>query len=306
MSPAARKSATAAIVEEYHTANPRHTFMPQPKIDTHQHLLLPELFRYPWTATFAPLEGRFGLEDYREASIDCRIQGTIFMEVDVAEEQSGAEARYFCRQAEDPATGIVGVVASGRPERGDFLHFLDSIAHPALKGIRRVLHVVPDAVSQNATFRQNLAALADRRLSFDLCVRSDQYSLCADLLDACPDTTFILDHCGAPDIAGAEIAPWRKALGELARREQLACKISGLPAYAPHARADVPTLRPWVETAIEAFGWDRIVWGGDWPVCNLNGSLANWCHALETILAGETGENRDKLFLANARRLYRL
>lgn len=276
------------------------------RIDTHQHLLLPERFQYPWTESFEPLKGRFGLDDYKVAADGCGIGGTLFMEVDVAEAQCGDEARYFCEQTEDPCSGIIGVIASGRPEQEGFSAYLDAIAHPAVKGIRRVLHVVPDEVSQNARFRDNVAALAQRKLTFDLCVRHDQLALACELIDACPQTQFVLDHCGCPDIAGFIFEPWEQRLSEVAARANVAVKVSGLPAYCPRGQTDAATLRPWVETAIGLFGWDRVVWGGDWPVCALNGSLHGWCTTLDAILAEESPENREQLYATNAQRIYRL
>ncbi len=276
------------------------------KIDTHQHLLLPECFSYPWTEDFAPLSGRFGLDNYQQAAEGCGIGSTLFMEGDVATEQSGSEASYFCKLSEDPASGIMGVIASGRPEQDGFADYLEKIAHPALKGIRRVLHVVPDEVSQTITFQQNIAALAQRGLSFDLCVRADQHALAAKLIDACLDTQIVLDHCGNPDIAGGALVSWRKSLAGLAQRENLAVKISGLPANCPPGKANTETLRPWVESVIEIFSWERVVWGSDWPVCALNGTLRSWCGALDEILSDESATNREKLFNSNAQRIYRL
>jgi predicted TIM-barrel fold metal-dependent hydrolase len=274
------------------------------RIDTHLHVLLPETFSYPWTADFAPLNKRFSLEDYQRDSQDCGISSAIFMEVDVDPKDTASEAEYFCGQAEDPGSGIIGVIASGRPEEEGFEAHLDDIAHPALKGIRRVLHVMPDEVSQSRTFRQNVAKLGGRGLTFDLCVRQDQLGLMPGLIDACPDTQFIVDHCGNPDIAGGDLDTWRKALAPLAERDNVAVKISGIPAACPPGQANAATLRPWVETTISLFGWDRCVWGGDWPVCTLNGTLSSWCAALDDILAAESPENRQKLFTDNARKIY--
>ncbi len=276
------------------------------RIDTHLHLLLPEHFSYPWTADFAPLNKRFGLDDYQQSAADCDIAGAIFMEVDTAPEDAAAEAGHFCGLANDPASGIVGVIASGRPELDGFEAYLDKIAHPKLKGIRRVLHVVPDEVSQSTRFRQNVAKLAARGLTFDLCARQDQLLILQGLVDACPDTQFILDHCGIPNIAGGEFEVWRKVLAPLAERPNVAVKISGVPAYCPPGQASADTLRPWIETAIGLFGWDRCVWGGDWPVCTLNGTFASWCEAIDEILAPESPENRQRLYTDNAKRIYNL
>ena len=276
------------------------------KIDTHLHVLLPDQFSYPWTETFAPLQGRFSLEDYQAASAECGIAGSLFMEVDVAPEHSENEAAFFCKLAEDPANGLLGVIAGGRPENDDFPDYLDTIAHPNLKGIRRILHMAPDEVSQSEIFRQNIRELGKRRLPFDLCVRPDQIALTLDLIDACPDTRFILDHCGNPDVAGGDHVSWAIGLKQLAERQNLAVKISGIPAACPPGEANADTLRPWVETTITTFGWDRMLWGGDWPVCTLNGTLSSWCEALDEILSTETPENRLNLYAENAKRVYTL
>jgi predicted TIM-barrel fold metal-dependent hydrolase len=161
-------------------------------------------------------------------------------------------------------------------------------------------------VSRGTLFRENVAALASRGLTFDICVRSDQHALAAALIEACPQTQFILDHAGCPDIAGDVFTSWRESLGRLAEYDHLSVKISGLPTSCRPGEASAETLRPWVESVIELYGWERVVWGGDWPVCTLNGTLADWCAALDCILAEESADNCNRLYSENARRIYQL
>src|SRR5712664_3502922 len=117
-------------------------------VDTHQHLLYPERFRYSWCQAIAALEGRaFRLEEYRAAARDTGVEKTLFMEVAVDEPQIKDETDYFLDLANRPENGIAGVVATGRPEREDFPAYLDSILHPRLKGLRRILHTEPDELS---------------------------------------------------------------------------------------------------------------------------------------------------------------
>ncbi|WP_437535748.1 amidohydrolase [Sorangium sp. So ce726] len=278
-----------------------------PRIDSHQHLVYRDRFPYKWTASLPALAtAPFTLAEYRAAAASCDITGTVFMEVDVPEGHAGDEAKFFCALAEDPSSGIRGVVASGRPENADFPAHLEAIRHPKLKGIRRILYVAPDATSQGALFRRHVAALGAAGLTFDICVRARQLPLAAALADAAPATQLILDHCGMPDIAGGGLDPWRADLRELARRPNVACKISGLVTYAKPGAVTADALRPYVEHAVACFGWDRIVWGGDWPVCNLTSSLGDWVRLLDELLVAEPAENRAKLFHDNACRLYRL
>jgi predicted TIM-barrel fold metal-dependent hydrolase len=281
-------------------------------IDTHLHLLYPDRFGYAWTRELPALQGAFRLEDYRAAAAGGGIRGAVFMEVDVDEGQSASEAGFFCRLADDPAHGILGVIAAARPESDDFAVRLRGMAHPKLKGIRRVLHTRPDALSQSRVFRENVQSLGAEGLTFDLCVLQRQLDLALDLVRACPGTTFILDHGGVPDIAGngaprgAGFAAWQAAIRELSRQENLNGKISGLTAYARPDQRNVEGLRPYVDTMIEAFGPGRLVWGGDWPVCNLGSGLGAWCDLTKELLAGLPPDEREDIFSGNARRIYSL
>lgn len=277
-------------------------------IDTHQHLLYPANFHYAWAADLPALQADFRLEEYRVASEGCGIEGTIFMEVDA--DESAGEAAFFCRLAENPDHHILGVIAAARPENPDFEKYLDEIAHPALKGIRRVLHTQPDELSQSVLFRKNLSLLGKRGLTFDLCFAQRQLGVALDLVRACPDTTFILDHCGVPDIAGND-APhgegfktWSAAIRDLANLPHLNAKISGLTAYAREDQRNVESLAPYVNTVLEAFGPGRCVWGSDWPVVNLGSGLVAWCELTKSLLAGLSQADRDGVLRENAQRVY--
>lgn len=275
------------------------------KIDTHLHLLYPDQLNYPWVAEAPPLQGTFSLEDYSKAAQSCEIEGALFMEVDVAESHIADEVN-LVRALARKNPMVLGIIAACRPESENFGQMIDRISGADLKGLRRVLHTKKDALSQTTLFRQNVGALADRNLSFDLCVQARQLPIAIELVDACPQTRFILDHCGVPDIAGGEFESWAASISALAKRAHVACKLSGLPTYCKPGEASAETLRPWVEHAVASFGWERVVWGGDWPVSTLNGSLLAWSEALDEILSEENTDNLTKLYSSNAQRIYRL
>jgi predicted TIM-barrel fold metal-dependent hydrolase len=276
------------------------------RIDTHLHLIDPQRFSYDWTAGFPALAGRnFRLAEYREAAAGCGVSQAVFMEVDVPENESIGEAAFFCGLAEDPSNGLSGVIAACRPEREDFAAQLEALAHPKLLGFRRVLHTQPDELSTSALFRENVARLGEANLTFDLCLLPRQLANGAALIDACPGTRFILDHCGVPDIASGDLAFWRDQLREISLRPNLACKISGIIAYAA-GDITAETLRPVVEHVIDCFGWERVVWGSDWPVCNLTRDFATWSRLLDEILAGCSGAELARFYHLNARRIYQI
>ena len=216
------------------------------------------------------------------------------------------EARYIQSLAEKTPL-IAGIIAGGRPEQNDFAGHLDQLLRlPKLRGLRRVLHVVPEAISQSALFVANIRRLAQHQLTFDICVLARQLPLAVALAAKCPQVQFILDHCGVPDVKGRAFDPWRAQLKELAALPNVACKISGLIAYAGAEDWTPGDLRPWTEWTIECFGWNRVVWGGDWPVCNLTASLGQWVHATENLFSSATEMQRRQLFYTNAERLYRV
>lgn len=276
------------------------------RIDTHLHLIDPQRFRYDWTEGFPVLAGQpFRMEEYRAAASHSAIRESIFMEVDVPWEQAAGEAAHFCSLADDPANRISGVVAACRPESRDFPTYLETTAHPRLVGYRRVLHTQPDDLSTSSLFRENVALLGKAGLTFDLCLLPRQLAAGAALIDACPDTRFILDHCGVPDIASGDLRHWRDPFSEISRRPNLFCKISGIIAYAS-GTITAHTLRPVVESAIECFGWDRILWGSDWPVCNLTRDLGTWTHLLDEILSRCSQDELRRLYVQNAQTAYPL
>lgn len=271
-------------------------------LDTHLHLVYRPQFQQPWMAGFPAIDKAWTAESYFAEAGPLGIVGALHMEVDVIAGQMLDEARFM--GTAHPR--VIGAIAAGRPESADFSAHLDALAEmPHIRGVRRVLHTMPDDLSTAALFVDNIRLLAARGLSFDLCVRADQLHLAQRLAAAAPDVQFILDHCGNPDIAGDGSAPWKSGLARLAALPNVAAKISGIAVNAAPGW-DVETLRPYIEYVIERFGWDRVVWGSDHPVLLLNGSLGRWVEASLDITAPASEAERAKLFYHNAQRIYRL
>jgi predicted TIM-barrel fold metal-dependent hydrolase len=283
-------------------------------IDTHQHLTFHDRFNYGWIEDFPALKGDFGLDAYQAATTDTPISGSVFVEVDVDRPHSKAETQTVCSLSENPANQILGVVAAARPEESSFAEALEAIAHPAVKGIRRVLHTQSDDLSKNSLFRENLRFLTERNWSFDLCILQRQMPLGLDLIRACPEVRFMLDHAGVPAIAdndaphGEGFKDWCRHIQALAAEPNCHVKLSGIPLYASEDQRTVEGLLPYVETLLEHFTPKRIVWGGDWPVCTLANPLVTWVQLTEALFTriGLSPEARDAIYVANAQQFYQL
>ena len=283
-------------------------------IDTHQHLWDLEQFSYSWTPNQPALNRSFKLNDYYEATRDLTISKSVHVEADVDEEFILGETLHVLSLARNDDNPIAGVVAAARPEYDDFREYINRIAgHRSLKGLRRILHTEPDELSTTTTFVENVKSLEDFGLTFDICVLARQLPRAIDLVKQCPNVNFILDHCGNPNLRSdaeeKEFERWREGLREIAAFPNVVCKVSGIVVntdLSAPTRWSAETLRPAVEHVIACFGWDRVMFGSDWPVCTLAASFKEWAETLLLLTRDAGEENQRKLFYENAIRVYRL
>ena len=279
-------------------------------IDTHLHLVSRQALRYPWLAGEPKLDRDWSYATYALEARRLGVTAALHVEVDVAPEDIANETAYVEGQAREPGSLLCGAIAACRPEEGGFRDYLAGAREtPFVKGFRRVLHVAPDGTGANPLFRENIRALGDTGLPFDICALPRQMADVIGLVDGAPDVQFVLDHCGVPDIKGdtpETFARWKAGIREIAERPHVAAKISGVVAYADPGSWMVETLRPYVEHVIESFGWNRVVGGSDWPGTTLGGGLPAWVGATQALVAGASNDERRKLFSQNARRIWRL
>ncbi|HEY8576062.1 MAG TPA: amidohydrolase [Devosia sp.] len=270
-------------------------------LDTHLHLIYNEKFSYPWLSGAPAINKRWSIEDYLAEAVPLGIESALHMEVDVAEADMQAETEFVLELPQ-----VVGAIAACRPEHTTFVDHIERLSdQPQVKGVRRILHEAPDELSQSDLFVENIRHLPDYDLSFDLCVRADQLPIGQMLVERAPDVSFILDHCGVPDITGTGLDPWRDNIRRISRLPNLNAKISGVVAYAGPGWT-VDTIRPYVEHVIDCFGWDRVVWGSDHPVVTLTGSLTRWVEATHDIIKGASDDEKAKLLHRNAERIYKV
>jgi predicted TIM-barrel fold metal-dependent hydrolase len=285
---------------------------PIPIIDTHQHLWDLGRFRPPWLRDAGALLHRnYVTRDYLEATRGLNVAKAVYMEIDVAPQDHGDEAVHAISLCRSGGWPTVAAVISGRPAEESFRpHVLRFKASPWIKGVRQILNPpsAPRGFCLQPSFVGSMRLLGELDLSFDFCMRPGELSDAAALASRCPETRFILDHCGNPDLKAGprEAEAWRRGVGELARRPNVACKISGIVAGVPKEGWGPELLAPVIDHCLDSFGPDRVVFGSDWPVCLLGASLAEWVGALLEVIRRRPEIERRKLLCDNALRLYRL
>ena len=277
-------------------------------IDTHQHLVYPEVAGYGWTDGIPVLANRaFTLDDYQGLANAEAVGGTIFMETGVDDADYQAEARFVADLAQKPGSRILGLIASCRPEADDdYDAWLDQCETLNVVGFRRILHVVPDDVSQASTFRGNVRKIGDRGRVFDMCFLARQLPIAAELAKACDNTRLVLNHCGVPDIAGGGLDPWREHMRDLAALPHVSCKLSGILTYCAVGEATLDSIRPYVDHVLDVFGPNRMVWGSDWPVVDMANGLPDWLTVTGKILGGLSEDEVARITGRNAVDIYRM
>ena len=271
--------------------------------DTHLHLIDRARLSYPWLAEVPPLDRDWDFDSYCATAARIGITDVLHMEVDVAEKDIDAETRWVAELMARPGSPMRGAISAARPESAGFDAWLQQVDRRIVRGVRRVLHVVPDDVSQSDLFRTNLRNLGAAGLPFDICMLQRQLPLAVELVDACPETVFVLDHCGVPAIAEGDFTDWARQISAIARRPHVNVKLSGITAYGPPGWS-ADSLRPYVDHILQAFGPARIVWGSDSPVCTLQSSLPEWVATSQALLANLTNDERRQIFSDNARRIW--
>jgi len=276
--------------------------------DTHVHLWNPDRLHYAWHAAEPQLARPFLLDDYRAACADANVQRVVFLECDCDPDQIHDEVAMITELAAvEPR--LQGIVAQAPLENGDAVRDdLDALAaNPLVKGIRRITQAEPDPDFCNRPgFVRGVQLLADFDLTCDLCINASQLNNTTRLVQSCPGVEFILDHIGKPDIRNAAFQPWATELRKLAALPNVVCKLSGVITEADHDTWCYADVQPYMQHAIDCFGPDRIIYGGDWPVLTLAATYTQWQECVQLFLAPLTIDERRQIMHDNAAAFYRL
>lgn len=273
------------------------------RIDAHQHFWRYTSQEFGWIdERMAAIRRDFLPNDLAPLLLDCGIDATVAVQA----RQSMEETHWLLDLAEenDWIAGVVGWVALTDPAIEETLQRL--ALNPKFKGVRHVLQGEPDAYMAREDFNAGVTKLKQYRLTYDLLVQERQLPAAIAFVDRHPNQPIVLDHLAKPLIAARELEPWRADIRELARRPHVFCKLSGMVTEADFGHWTIDHLRPYVETVLEAFGTDRVLFGSDWPVCTVASSYGLWVGTVQRFTADLSADERTKVLGGNAIDFYGL
>ena len=279
-----------------------------PIVDAHHHLWDLGVRDQDWItgAALAPLRRDFLLGDYQPLARQNGVGASVVVQTVTV---PGETPELLALAAtSDLIAGVVGWADLTAPGLAD--RIAELTARPGgdkLVGLRHQVQSEPDpGWLTRADVLRGLAAVAGAGLVYDLVITAGQLPAAAQAAAAVPDLLFVLDHLGKPAIASGSTQPWERDLRRLAALPNTACKLSGLVTEADWTGWQVADLRPYTETALDAFGPGRVMFGSDWPVCTLAASYGEVLQAARDLTGDLSVAEREAIFAGTATRVYRL
>jgi L-fuconolactonase len=280
---------------------------PIPIVDSHIHFWDPSHLNYPWLQDIPTLNRAFLPAQLDQAATAVNLQKIVFVQADCVPEDGLAEVAWVAQLAQTEPR-IQGIVAFAPLENGaasaTYLEKLKTF--PLVKGVRRLIQSEAPGFARQPEFVQGVQQLAQFGFSFDMCIVHTQLPEAIELVSRCPEVAFVLDHFGKPAIVNRQLEPWATQIRTLAQFPHVWCKLSGLVTEADHQNWTVEDLRPYLEVVLEAFGPQRLMFGGDWPVSELAASYQQWVETADALLAALPEADKQRVFFENAVAFYRL
>jgi L-fuconolactonase len=273
-------------------------------VDAHHHLWEYDSKQYGWMSDrMDVLRRNFLLPELRQIADAEGITGTVVVQA----RQSLNETKWLLGLADqcDLIQGVVGWV----PLTLDGIRDVMSELAPSksLKGVRHVLHdELDDNYMLRPGFKRGIAALEEFKLRYDLLIMERHLPQTLQLVDEFPNQLFVIDHIAKPLIGSGELEPWAARMRELAKREHVFCKLSGMVTEANWHSWTEAQLAPYFDVVLEAFTPGRLMFGSDWPVLQLASRYGRWIDVVRRAIAKLATNEQRSIMAGSAREFYRL
>ncbi len=273
-------------------------------IDTHHHLWNYNPIEFDWIDDeMAAIRKSFLPADLQATLANTGVEGVVTVQA----RQSLEETNWLLKLASenDFIKGVVGWVPLADESIQQILEEYKSSRW--LKGVRHVVQGEPDPeFILGKDFNKGISLLKNYNLAYDILIFEHQLANTIRFVDQHPEQQFVVDHIAKPKIKKNELEPWAKNVKELAKRENVSCKISGMVTEADYKLWTEEQLNPYFETIFEAFGSSRLLFGSDWPVCLVATNYSNWLDLVKKTISNFSKEEQDFILYKNAQRIYNI
>ncbi len=274
------------------------------RLDAHQHFWTYNAEKHDWIDdSMKAIQQDFSPSMLLEILKRNHFDGCISVQVDQTEE----ETVHLLNLADNHSfiKGVVGWIDLQSPDVNERLNYFSQFK--ILKGYRHIVQSEKDtAFLERPHFLNGIKHLKNFDLTYDILIYPHQLKMATEFAGKFPDQRFILNHVAKPYIKKGLIDDWKNDLQELAALENVWCKISGLVTEADWYTYSAKDLFPYIETAIEAFGINRVIYGSDWPVCLVAAPYEKVLGIIEEVFERFSKEDAAKFFGLNANEFYKL
>lgn len=274
------------------------------KIDSHQHFWKYEDSMSDWiTSDMSVLRRDFMPEDLEPILKKNGFDGCVTVQVNQTEEENVFQLRNA--DSYDFIKGVVGWVDLQSPNVEERLGELRQ--YKKLKGFRHILQGEQDrALMLSPAFLNGIKALSNHTFTYDILIYPDQLKYVPELVRLFPNQRFVIDHLAKPDIKSGDMGDWAVDIKALQQCENLYCKVSGMVTEAHWVNWKPEDFDPYLDVVFETFGANRIMFGSDWPVCQVAGAYDEVVSIAENYVSKLTLNEQMLFWGLNAERFYNL
>jgi L-fuconolactonase len=273
------------------------------KIDSHQHFWKYNPQRDAWIdESMKVIQADFSPPDLESHLRQHKIDGCIAVQADQSEE----ETEFLLELASQYSfvKGVVGWVDLRAANVEERLEYYSQNSY--FKGVRHIVQAEKEDFLLSADFQKGISTLSQFKLPYDILIFPNQLESAIQTVNQFPNQEFVLDHIAKPYIKNQSLHPWKSLIQELAKASNVSCKISGLITEADLKNWEARQIEPYLDVVFNAFGEDRVLFGSDWPVCLLAGSYDEVVGLVSNYTADFSSKAKNKLFGANAARIYNI
>lgn len=274
-------------------------------IDSHHHLWKYSTDQYGWMSEeMDVLKRDYLAKELRQVAAEAGVDG--FVTIQARQQLIENDDLLAIAKDEPLIKGIIGWVPLANPNVGEVMDRY--AANPLFKGVRHVVHDEPDdRFILGAEFNRGIAQIVSRNLVYDILIFAKHLAASIDFVDHHPSLPMVVDHIAKPTIRESKFDEgWAQQFRELAKRQNVTCKFSGVVTEVRDESWSIETIRPYWDIAIEAYTPKRLMFGSDWPVCLLRSSQEKWVDTVKELSRDLSEDEQADLFANTAIKVYNL